>query len=105
MTTSSHLVEARTKQPGDLLDEGVRAEEGIVALSQPLHLLLVLVELLQVITRHGRDILLLGLVDMSLVSQQTDLEFPPGNMSQPAAVCCSASWTSQLMNNNELNVT
>ena len=80
---AAHLVEARTQQSGDLLDEGVRAEEGIVALGQPLHLLLVLVELLQVISRHGRDIPLLGLVDVSLVSQETNFELPPGDMSQP----------------------
>merc|ERR1712024_107543 len=78
----SSLVEARAQQSGDLLDQGVRAEEGIVALGQPLHLLLVLVELLQVISRHGGDIPLLGLVNVSLVSQQTNLEFPPGDMSQ-----------------------
>ena len=65
----SHLVEAGAQQPGDLLDQGVRAEEGVVALGQPFHLLLVLVELLEVISRHGRDILLLGLIDVSLVSQ------------------------------------
>ena len=65
----SYLVEARPQQPGDLLDQGVRAEEGVVALGQPLDLLLVLVELLEVISRHGRDILLLGLIDVSLVTQ------------------------------------
>merc|ERR1712024_239327 len=78
----SGLVEARPQQPGDLLDQGVRAEEGIVALGQPLHLLLVLVELLQVISRHGGDIPLLGLVNVSLVSEETNFEFPPGDVSQ-----------------------
>ena len=82
----SHLVEARAQQSGDLLDQGVRAEEGIVALGQPLHLLLVLVELLQVISRHGGDIPLLGLVNVSLVSEETNFEFPPGDVSQPADI-------------------
>ena len=46
----SRLVEARTKESGDLFDEGVRAEEGIIALGKLLHLLLVLVQLLQIIS-------------------------------------------------------
>jgi len=43
------FVEARAQQPGDLLDQGVGAEEGIITLGQLLDLLLVLVELLEVI--------------------------------------------------------
>merc|ERR1711963_495901 len=43
------LVEARAEDPGDLLDQGVGAEEGVVALGKLLHLLLVLVQLLQII--------------------------------------------------------
>ena len=46
----ARLVEARTKESGDLFDEGVRAEEGIIALGKLLHLLLVLVQLLQIIS-------------------------------------------------------
>ena len=43
------LVEARAEEPGDLLDQGVGAEEGVVALGELLHLLLILVQLLQII--------------------------------------------------------
>ena len=88
------LVEARAQQARDLLDEGVGAQESIVALGQPFDLLLVLIEFLQVISRHAGHSLLLGLVNVSLVSQQTDLEFPSGNMSQPAAMFSLVSRTS-----------
>ena len=79
------LVEAGAEKTRDLLDEGVGAQEGVIALRQPLDLLLVLIELLQVISRHGGDALLLGLVNVGLVSQETDLELPPGDMPQPRA--------------------
>ena len=42
----THLVEARSKQPGNLLDKSVRAEEGVVGLGQVLHLLLVMFSVL-----------------------------------------------------------
>ena len=44
-----NLVQARAQQSWDLLDEGVGAEEGVITLGQPLDLLLVLVELLEVV--------------------------------------------------------
>jgi hypothetical protein len=48
----SGLGESGTQQTGNLLDEGIRSEEGVVLLRELLHELLVLVELLQVINRH-----------------------------------------------------
>ena len=79
----SHLVQSWAKQPGDLLDEGVRAEEGIIALGKLLHLLLVLVQFLQLICRHAGQPLLLGLVTVSLVSQDAHLELVARNVLQP----------------------
>ena len=79
----SHLVQPWAKQPGDLLDEGVRAEEGIIALGKLLHLLLVLVQFLQLICRHAGQPLLLGLVTVSLVSQDAHLELVARNVLQP----------------------
>ena len=51
----THLVKARAQKPWDLLDESVRGEEGIILLGQAFHLLLVLVELLQVVGGHEVD--------------------------------------------------
>ena len=43
------LVQAGTEETRNLLDDGLRSEEGVVFLSQLLHQLLVLVHLLQVV--------------------------------------------------------
>ncbi len=48
-----HLVETGPEEPRDLLDEGIGGQEGVVTLRQLLHLLLVLVQLLQVVSRHA----------------------------------------------------
>jgi len=77
------LVESRSKEPGDLLDQGVRAEEGIVGLGQVLHLLLVLVELLEVISGHGRKVLLRSLIAVGLVAQNANPELLAGHILQP----------------------
>ena len=45
---------------------------------------LVLVELLEVISAHGVHAQGLGLVNVGLISQQTHLVLPPGDMLQPA---------------------
>jgi len=80
---SSYHVESRSKEPGDLLDQGVRAEEGIVGLGQVLHLLLVLVELLEVISGHGRKVLLRSLIAVGLVAQNANPELLAGHILQP----------------------
>merc|ERR1719500_1531584 len=72
----------RTQEPGDLLDQGVRSEERIVLLSKLLHFLLVLVELLQVVSRHAVHAQGLGLVAVLLVSQQAHLVLLARNMLQ-----------------------
>ena len=52
---NNYLVEPRAQEPGHLLDQGVRGEEGVVALGKLLDLLLVLVQLLQVLGTHEGD--------------------------------------------------
>ena len=79
----THLVETRAQKPWDLLDQSVGGKEGIVLLGQALHLLLVLVQLLQVIGRHEVNAFGLRLVTMLLVSQQTNLEFLARHILQP----------------------
>ena len=79
----THLVETRSKQPGNLLDKSVRAEEGVVRLGQVLHLLLVLVQLLQVVGGHAGKVLALRLVAVRLVSQDAHAELLAGNVLQP----------------------
>ena len=80
---TTHLVQARSKQPGNLLDKSVRAEEGVVGLGQVLHLLLVLVQLLQVVGGHAGQVLALGLIAVGLVSQDAHAELLAGNVLQP----------------------
>ena len=78
-----YLVKTRSQKPGDLLDQGVGGEEGIIGGGELLHLLLVLVELLEVVRAHSVHAQGLGLVNVGLVSQQTHLVLPPGHMLQP----------------------
>ena len=79
----SYLVKTRSEQPGNLLDKSVGAEEGVVGLGQVLHLLLVLVQLLQVVGGHAGKVLALGLVAVGLVSQDAHTELLAGNILQP----------------------
>merc|ERR1719264_593445 len=76
------LVKSGTKEPGDLLDEGVGSQEGVIALGQLLDLLLVLVQLLQIVGSHAGDALGLGLVAMLLISKNADLELLLGDVTQ-----------------------
>ena len=66
------LGETRTQETGNLLDEGVGSDEGIVLASKLLDELLVLVELLQVVGGHGVDTTVLGTVDIVLVTENAD---------------------------------
>lgn len=65
------LGQTGTQETGNLLDEGVGSKEGIVLASKLLDELLVLVELLQVISRHGIDAVVLGTVEIVLVTKNT----------------------------------
>lgn len=55
-----------------LLDQGLGGDESIVLASELLDELLVLVELLQVVGRHGVDTAVLGTVDIVLVTENAD---------------------------------
>jgi len=57
-----------TQETRDLLDQGVGSDEGVVLASKLLDQLLVLVEFLKIVGRHGVDAVVLGSVDVMLVT-------------------------------------
>lgn len=63
------LGQTRTQETGDLLDEGLGGNEGVVLAGKLLDELLVLVELLQVISGHGVNTTVLGTIDIVLVTE------------------------------------
>ena len=67
------LVQARSKQTWDLLDDALRRQEGVVLLRQLLHKFLVLVELLQGVDVHAVNTNLLRLLAVRRVSENADL--------------------------------
>jgi len=75
----SGLGETGTEETGNLLDEGVRGNEGIVLLRQLLDELLVLVELLQVISAHGIDTMVLGTINVVLVTENANAHARTGD--------------------------
>lgn len=66
------LGETGAEQTGDLLDEGLGGNEGVVLLSQLLDELLVLVKLLQVLNGHGVNTSTLSTVAVNSVTEDTD---------------------------------
>ena len=63
------LGQTGTEQTGNLLDQSLGSKEGIVLASKLLDELLVLVQLLQVVGGHGIDAVVLGTVEIVLVTQ------------------------------------
>jgi len=63
------LGKTRTQETRNLLDESVGGDESIVLASKLLDELLVLVELLQVVRGHGVDAVVLGTIDIVLVTE------------------------------------
>jgi len=63
------------EKTGDLLDELLRGDEGIILAGELLDELLVLVELLQVVNRHGLEAVVFGAIDVVLVSEDTKSPF------------------------------
>lgn len=77
------LVQTRSQQTRDLLDQRLGGQKGVVLLGQLLDQLLLLVQLLQVVGAHEGEPLLLGLVAMLLITKDADRELGPGNMAEP----------------------
>merc|ERR1719166_598896 len=69
----SGLVKTRSQQSWNLLDQSVRSHEGVILGRKLLDLLLVLVQLLEVIGRHGVHAQGLGLVNVLLISSRQTL--------------------------------
>ncbi len=63
------LGQARTQETRNLLDQGLGGHESVVLAGKLLDQLLVLVQLLQVIGRHGIDTAVLGSVDIVLITE------------------------------------
>jgi hypothetical protein len=57
-----------------LLDESIGSDEGIVLASKLLDQLLVLVELLQVIGRHGINTTVLGTINIMLITENATIQ-------------------------------
>lgn len=77
------LVETTTKHLLQLLDDGVRGQEGVVRVGQLLDLLVLLVELLEVLERHARYVVGLGLVAVSLVTEHAHAELGLRHILEP----------------------
>jgi len=78
----SGLVETRSQETGDLLDQGLGGEESIVLLGELLDLLLVLVELLQVINGLVLHTDLLGLVAVKGITENADRHLGAGDVGE-----------------------
>jgi hypothetical protein len=66
------LGQTRTQKTRDLLDQSLGGDKGIVLVGELLDQLLVLVELLQIVGGHGVNAVVLGAVDVVLVTENTD---------------------------------
>ena len=66
------LGQTGTQETGDLLDQGLGGDEGVVFLGQLLDQLLVLVELLQVVYRLVLEVDLLGAVDVGGIRENAN---------------------------------
>jgi len=68
----SGLGQTRSQETWNLFDQVLGSDEGIVLPGELLDQLLVLVELLQVVNRHGVDSNMLGTIDIVLVTEDAD---------------------------------
>lgn len=73
------LGQTGTQETGDLLDQGLGSDEGVVLASEFLDELLVLVELLQVVGGHGVNTTVLGTIDIVLVTKNADAHVGAGD--------------------------
>lgn len=63
------LGQTGAEETRNLLDQGVGGDKGIVLASQLLDQLLVLVQLLQILSRHGVNTTVLGTINIVLVTE------------------------------------
>lgn len=63
--------ETGAEETGDLFDQCLRGDEGVVFAGELLDEFLVLIELLEVVGRHGVDAVVFGAVDVVLITQDT----------------------------------
>lgn len=77
------LGQTGTEETGDLLDESLGSNEGIVLAGELLDELLVLVQLLEVVGGHGVDTAVLGTVEIVLVTEDADGHVGAGDGGQP----------------------
>lgn len=80
--TRHTLGQTRTQETGDLLDQSLGSDEGVVLASELLDQLLVLVELLEIVGGHGVNATVLGTVDIVLVTKNADAHVGTGNDGQ-----------------------
>ena len=86
MTRKRTLGETRTEETGDLLDEGLGGQEGVVLLGELLDELLVFVELLQVVDRLVLKVDLLRPVDVGGIGENADGHARAGDVGEPGFV-------------------
>jgi hypothetical protein len=83
----SSLGQTGTQETGDLLDQGVGSHESIVLARELLDELLVLVELLQVLSGHGINTVVLGTIDIVLVTENAN-----GHACKTVSSCYCNPW-------------
>jgi len=69
----SGLGETGAEETGDLTEEGLGGDEGVVLAGEFLDELLVLVELLEVVNGHGLEAVVLGTIDIVLVTKNANV--------------------------------
>jgi hypothetical protein len=76
------LVETRTQETRNLLDQSIRSKESIVLLGELLDELLVLVELLEIINRLEFHTGTLGLITVESITENTDSHTGTSNVGE-----------------------
>lgn len=81
------LRETGTQETRNLLDQGVGSDESIVLACELLDQLLVLVELLQIVRRHGINTTVLGTINIVLVTENAIILSAPTTSLASQGVC------------------
>jgi hypothetical protein len=78
----TNLVETRTQETGNLLDQSLRGKESIVLFGELLDELLVLVELLEIVNRLELHTSTLSLVTVESIAKDTNSHTGTGNVGE-----------------------